>query len=113
MVEWLAPWNPVSDDPSQAKAMEAELRRELVAGHSLHRVPVRAMGRRRDRDDVLFGLEDGSRRVAVVHLTWKPPERPPWPITRFYSDFEAWVVEAISAGGGPLVLFIESAGPIA
>ena len=46
------------------------LRRELSAGHPLYDMPTRAVGRRQDCDDVLFSIEDGSGRVAVVHLTW-------------------------------------------
>jgi len=96
-VEWLAPWHSVADDPSQLAGMERELRRELSAGHPLYGLPVRTLGRRQDCDDVLFAVEDGTGRVAVVHLTWtsQPPERPPWPGTVVYPSFEAWVAEGM------------------
>jgi hypothetical protein len=94
-VQWLEPWYCITDVPSQATGMERELCRELSAGHPLFGLPVRAVGRRQDCDDVLFVLDDG--RVAVVHLTWthNPPEQPPWPGTTMYPSFEAWVAEGM------------------
>ena len=52
-----------------------ELLREVGVGHPLHGLPVRTLARRQDCDDVLFAIEDGTERVAVVHLTWtySPP----------------------------------------
>jgi hypothetical protein len=39
---------------------------------------------------VLFFINDGSGRVAEVHLTWsKKQERLPWPISRIYNNFNA------------------------
>jgi hypothetical protein len=57
------------------------------------------LARRQDCDDVLFAIEDGTGRVAVVHLTWthSPPEQPPWPGTAVYPTFEAWVAESMRA----------------
>jgi hypothetical protein len=96
-MEWLVPWSSIADDPDQRAGMERELRRELSAGHPLYGLPVRTLGRRQDCDDVLFAVEDGTGRVAVVHLTWthSPPERPPWPGTSVYPSFEAWVAEGM------------------
>jgi hypothetical protein len=96
-VEWLVPWRPISDDPAQAKGMERELARELSGDHQLFGLPVRAAASRQDCDDVLFAAEDGTGRVAVVHLTWtpSPPEQPPWPGTIVYASFEAWVAEGM------------------
>jgi len=98
-MEWLVPWYSVSDESAQAEAMERELYRELAEGHPLHGFRVRTLGRRQDCDDVLFAVEDGSERVAVVHLTWtySPPDRLPWPVTTFYPGFEAWIVEGMRA----------------
>jgi hypothetical protein len=98
-MEWLVPWYSISDQPSQIKAMERELYRELAEGHLLHGLRVRTLARRQDRDDVLFALEDGSERVAVVHLTWvrNPPDRLPWPATITYPSFEAWAVGGMRA----------------
>jgi len=98
-VEWLSPWYSIADNAAQVQAMEAELRRELGRGHPLFGVPVRAVARREDRDDVLFTLEDGTGRVAVVHLTWtySPPERPPWPSTMVFASWEEWAAEGMRA----------------
>jgi hypothetical protein len=98
-VEWLVPWHPVSDDPTQVAGMERELRLELSAGHPLFGLPVRTLARRKDCDDVLFAIEDGTGRVAVVHLTWtqSPPERPPWPGTTVFPSLAAWSAEGMRA----------------
>ena len=98
-MEWLVPWHSVADDPAQVAGMARELVRELSAGHSLYGLPVRTVARRQDCDDVLFAVEDGTGRVAVVHLTWtySPPEQPPWPATYMYPSFEAWVAQGMRA----------------
>lgn len=98
-MQWLVPWHSIADKAGEAAGLERELSRELSAGHELWGVPVRALGRRQDCDDVLFALEDGTGRVAVVHLTWthSPPDKPPWPATGIYHSFEAWVAEGMRA----------------
>jgi len=95
-VNWLVPWHPVGDDSAQVAGMERELERELSPGHPLFGLPVKTLARRQDCDDVLFALQDGTGRVAVVHLTWtqSPPERPPWPGTTLFQSLEIW-----AAGG--------------
>ncbi len=79
--------------------MERELKRELSADHLLFGLPVKTLARRQDRDDVLFALQDGTGRVAVVHLTWtrSPPERPPWPDTTLFPSLENWVAKGMHA----------------
>jgi hypothetical protein len=94
-VDWLLPWHSIADGLRQANRIEQELRRELSIGHPLYGLPVRAVGYRQDRDDVLFAIEDATGRVAVVHLTYHGPEQPPWPCTVLYSSFETWVVEGM------------------
>jgi hypothetical protein len=96
-VEWLVPWHSVSDDPAQVAGMERELKRELSAGHPLFGLPVKTLARRQDRDDVLFALEDGTGRVAVVHLTWtqSPPEHPPWPDTNLFQNLVVWAADGM------------------
>jgi hypothetical protein len=92
-VVWLEPWCDVADlSPGCAATFERVLTWEVAPGHTLHGVPVAAVGKRDGTDDVLFRLLDGSGRVAVVHLTWtqSPPERPPWPSTELFDSFEAW-----------------------
>jgi hypothetical protein len=94
-VQWLVPWHSVADNSAQVARIQQELARELSAGHPLFGLPVHALARRQDCDDVLFAVDDGSGRVAVVHLTCtrSPPEKPPWPITLVYKSFETWMAE--------------------
>ena len=96
-MDWLVPWYSVTDNARQVAAMEHELCRELAVGHPLYGLPVRTVGRRQDCDDVLFAIDDGTGRFAVVHLTWlhNPPDRPPWPCTAVYLSFDEWVAECM------------------
>lgn len=91
------PWYSVSDDLVQVAGMERELQRELSPGHPLFGVPVKTLARRQDCDDVLFAVQDGTDRVAVVHLTWtrSSPEGPPWPITTVFANLGTWAVEGM------------------
>lgn len=86
------PWISIEGDPAQRTELTNELRREMSAEHPLYDLPVSAIARRRDRDDVLYVIEDGSGRVAVVHLTWSrsAPEEAPFPWTELHADFEEW-----------------------
>jgi hypothetical protein len=56
---------------------------------------VKTLARRQDCDDVLFALQDGTGRVAVVHLTWthSPPERLPWPGSTLFPSLETRAAE--------------------
>ncbi|ADB15836.1 hypothetical protein Psta_1154 [Pirellula staleyi DSM 6068] len=98
-MKWLVPWHPVGEDSGQVGGMEQELKRELSADHPLFGLPVKALARRQDCDDVLFALQDGTGRVAVVHLTWtrNPPERPPWPHTTLFPSLENWAAKGMYA----------------
>ena len=85
-------------DPSRARALEAELARELVAAHSLFGVPVTAIGLGGSGDDVLFRLLDGTERLALVHLTWRSSaEPPPWPHTTLFADETDWNARKLEA----------------
>jgi hypothetical protein len=77
--------------------MAQELQRELSAGHPLFGMRVKTLARRQDCDGVLFALQDGTERVAVVHLTWtqSPPERLPWPVTTMFPNLETWAAEGM------------------
>jgi hypothetical protein len=98
-VEWRVPWHSVADDAAQVAGMSLQLSRELAPGHPLFGLPVKTLARRQDCEDVLFAIEDGSGRVAVVHLTWtqRPPERPPYPWTVLYPTLAAWAAEGMRA----------------
>jgi len=77
----------------EASLLEQTLRRELNETHVLHGLSMRALARFDGSDDVLFAIEDGTGRVASVHLTWTQglPEPPPWPMTTVHSSFESWL----------------------
>ena len=94
--EWLDPWEQVEE--GTAAGLDRRLRLELAPGHPMFGVPAVAVARRCDCDDVLFATTDGSRRVAVVHLTWTShtPERPPWPMTVVYAAFAVWMSEGMT-----------------
>jgi hypothetical protein len=71
--------------------MVAELRREVPAGHVLFGRTVQTVGRRQDRDDVLFYLGESVPQFAVVHLTYTRETRPEWPDTTLFDTLEAWI----------------------
>jgi hypothetical protein len=83
-----APWEPI--DPSMAAKFEDEYATEIGRGHPLYGVAVRAIGRRIDRDDVLFELLRHLCDYAVVHLTWSGREEPDpcWPSFELFLDDE-------------------------
>ena len=92
-MEWLTPWRATTD----SEEMSPELIREIAIGHPLFGVPTKTIGRRDDCDDVLFQVEDGSGRVAVVHLTWSMQSEtfPDCPHTIFYESLKAWADEGM------------------
>lgn len=79
---WLTPW--FAESSQQAAS---ELAREVRPGHPLWQVPVRVLARRQDSDDVLFAVDDGTGRVAVVHLTYQVEQDPRWPSVTLFEDF--------------------------
>jgi|SRR6267142_1459773 len=94
-VEWLEPWSAVdAEDRDYCGGFERQLALEVRRGHPLYGLSVHLIGRG-NGDDCLFSLEDGSRRVAVVHLVWQGPQKPPWPSSAVYADLEAWVKECM------------------
>lgn len=70
--ELLAPWESI--DPENSDRFEDEYAAEIGKGHPLYGVPVKALARRVDRDDVLFRLLRHLCSYAVVHLTWSGRE---------------------------------------
>ena len=69
------------------------LMKEVSPEHSLFGRAAVSVGRRGDRDDVLFFLPGHPSPLAVVHLTWtgKREQNPRWPHTTFYSSLADWV----------------------
>jgi hypothetical protein len=90
-MDWIEPWQ-LLDQAAHVASFEAELNREVSPGHPLYGLCLRAVGRRPDRDDALFAIEDGSGRVAQVNLTWLgAEERLPCPVVRIYNNVAARV----------------------
>lgn len=89
-IDWLEPWHSV--DQSERESLEGELRKELADGHPLFGEPLSIVGRRYDQNDVLCQI-DGSKAVAIVHLTWKmaPETDPRWPTIQMFDDVETWI----------------------
>ena len=94
-LDWLAPWEPIHDWPlNQRKQSEAQLSVEAGSNHPLYQIPVTLVGVRRDCDDVLFHLNDGTERFAVVHLTWRQSQEPmPWPETQMFASIDEFATD--------------------
>ena len=84
--ELLTPWEPT--DPESSDRFEDEYAAEIGKGHPLNGVPVKAIARRMDQDDILFRLLRHLCEYAVVHLTWSGREEvdPRWPAFEIYAD---------------------------
>lgn len=85
---FLKPWYA-----DNSESLASELLREVPRGHELYGIPVVAIARRYDRDDVLFALQDGTGRVATVHLTWQVETDSAWPKVRIFSGMPVWLEE--------------------
>jgi hypothetical protein len=85
-LQLFAPWVPI--DPADSERFEDEYAVEIGKVHPLYGVPVRAVARRVDCDDVLFELLRHLCEYAVVHLTWSGREEsdPRWPSCQIYTD---------------------------
>lgn len=84
-MDFLEPWF-ADTNPS----LKAELLRELIPGHILYGLRVTPVARRQDRDDVLVKIENGSNKVAVVHLTYKSETDPQYPLTSIFDSMDDW-----------------------
>jgi len=84
-MEYLEPWQA-----ENSSTFVDELQRELPIGHQLFGVPVVAIARRNDRDDVLFSRLDGSSQVALVHMTWAVESSPIYPHTELFESLLTW-----------------------
>lgn len=87
---WPLGWRSILT-AQQKERLEAELTREVASGHVLEGEATQVLGRFNYSDDTLFLLEGG--RVAQVHLTWNPEDRPEWPWTIVYGSFQSWADE--------------------
>ncbi|WP_457278669.1 hypothetical protein [Polaromonas sp. P5_D5] len=85
-MKFLAPWYEKKDD-----SLVAELQREVPNGHALHGISVTVLGRRDDKDDVLFALQDGTGRIAAVHLTFQVETDVRWPSFSMFANEAEWI----------------------
>jgi hypothetical protein len=92
-IQWREPWHSIS--PDYAPKAEAELHRELCAGHVLFGRSVTAVGNRIDCDDILFHLGHAPPQFAVVHLTFQRESDPTWPHTVLYDSLTTWVEQCM------------------
>lgn len=88
-IRWRAPWHAAS--PDFAEKAQAELAREMPAGHLLFGRRATAVGVRDDCDDVLFYLGESAPQFAVVHLTYQKERKPEWPPTELFESIDDWV----------------------
>ena len=68
-----------------APTLSEELASECSSGHPLHGISCTPIAIRAPYGDYLFQLNDGSSRVAAVHLTWRPETKPEYPSCEIYS----------------------------
>ncbi|NJM72602.1 MAG: hypothetical protein HC862_21975 [Scytonema sp. RU_4_4] len=95
-MKWLEPWCSIDNHDAQFhQSFRKQLEREVAPGHVMYGLPARLIARG-NGDDALFKIEDGSDRVAEVHLTWaKGQETLPRPRTVIYSSLEAWAEQSM------------------
>jgi hypothetical protein len=95
-LEWLEPWQRLE---GPGDAFVNELQKEVSPQHALHGVPVVAIARRMDCDDVLFATADRTMPLAVVHLTWSSRTEvdPQWPSTALYKSWGDWTERCLLA----------------
>lgn len=87
-IKLLPPWTVLGVD--RAQALELELTRELSPNHALEGRKVTALAARNDCDEVLFEIEDGAAKLALVHMTWSKEVNSKWPRTILFDNWEEW-----------------------
>ncbi|QLY77851.1 hypothetical protein [Clostridium intestinale] len=88
-IAWLEPWYCLCTEGS---SFEQELYKELGKNHVLNNKKVSVIGRRYDRDDFLFEINDIEFKLAVVHLTFSgKDESGTYPKTKLYKDLDDWI----------------------
>jgi hypothetical protein len=92
--EGLGPWRKIPED--RRLGYQTELMKEVGPGHPLWDVPLRVCATRTDGNEIMCSIDDGSKRVAVVHLTWSGvSESPRYPTTRFFGTFERFIMHVM------------------
>jgi len=93
---WPEPWESFEDSET-GNALARELKKELSDQHILFGISVKPIAKRKDCDDVLFELLDGSHRLANVHLTWSHQPEPyaNCPQTTIFRDWEYFQAEGL------------------
>ncbi len=86
---WPDGWCPLAEE--EAGQYVVELQRELSQRHILEGIETQALGQRIGHNQFLFKLEDGSNKLAMVHLTWAVETDPKWPWTEIFNSFDHWV----------------------
>jgi hypothetical protein len=89
-LEWLEPWQRIE---ACGDALVRELQKEVPPQHLLYGIPVIAVARRIDCDDVLFATGSPKKPLAVVHLTWTSCTEtdPQWPFSTLYESWQDWI----------------------
>lgn len=91
----LPPWQKLAADGVKNVEKEAEL--ELADGHPLFGLTLQALCYSEAGDDFLFATSDPDMPYAVVHLTWKHPDKPPWPASGGFTSLEDWATQCMAA----------------
>jgi hypothetical protein len=93
-IKILDPWRVIeASRDGRARLLSDRLADELPEGHVLYGLKATALATRCDRDDVLFEVEGGTARLAVVHMTWRREIDPRWPTTKLFDSWDQWVRE--------------------
>lgn len=79
-------------DEATAVACVKELSRELSSGHELFGLKVSALARY--IDNILFSVDGGRKPFAMVHMTHRAADKPPWPDTFWYDSIQEWSLHA-------------------
>src|SRR5262245_37114023 len=89
-------WSAI-EQPELARALVAELARELPASHVLRGRKLEPIARSETSDDVLFASTGGDEPLFLVHLTWNVETDPSWPHTVAFGSLpefaRAWVAD--------------------
>ena len=85
---WPNQWQEVTQE--ERIFLEQELSREIIPGHILFGLPIRAIARREDCDDVVFAIV-GSAQVAEAHLVYGGrASHSDWPLSVLYQSLSEW-----------------------